>query len=248
LKIRIIPYRRGSESARLLAEGLTKALGYKVWRSQTPSPTKLNLNWGGHSVGIGRLSWINCPEATQVASNKLYTFKLLEKAGVSHVPYTASKEVAQGWSKEGNVVFARTTNGQGGSGIHIVQPGGEVPNQPLYTKYVKKLKEFRVHVFQGKAIDVQQKKKRNGHEGGEPLIRNHDNGWIFARENVVEPEGLRDLGVNAVNAVGLDFGAVDIIYNASQNKCYVLEVNTAPGLCETTAGSYINAIVGALNA
>jgi D-alanine-D-alanine ligase-like ATP-grasp enzyme len=36
----------------------------------------------------------------------------------------------------------------------------------------------------------------------------------------------------------LDFGAVDIIYNAKRNECYVLEVNTAPGLEGTTVEKY----------
>ena len=37
------------------------------------------------------------------------------------------------------------------------------------------------------------------------------------------------MGIDAVSALGLDFGAVDIIEDAD-GKLYVLEVNTAPGL------------------
>jgi D-alanine-D-alanine ligase-like ATP-grasp enzyme len=58
---------------------------------------------------------------------------------------------------------------------------------------------------------------------------------------VVEPAGLRELGVAAVAAVGLDFGAVDIIWNQTQDRCYVLEINTAPGLCNTTCQKYAEA-------
>jgi len=113
---------------------------------------------------------------------------------------------------------------------------------PLYTQYVKKKKEFRVHVVGGEAIDVQQKKKKTGSEVT-TLIWNHDHDYVFCHNDVEEPEELRKLGVAAVAAVGLDFGAVDIIYNQYQDKCYVLEVNTAPGLCETTCGKYVKAFV-----
>jgi hypothetical protein len=173
----------------------------------------------------------------------LETFKLLEAAKVSHVPYTSSKETAQAWKDKGSVIFARTTGGQSGSGITIVGEGHtpDLPDRPLYTLYVKKKKEFRVHVFRGQVIDVQQKKRRNGSDA-DSLIRSHDNGWIFAHEDVVEPTGLRELGVAAVSALGLDFGAVDIIWNEKQNRCYVLEVNTAPGLTDSTAEKYANAL------
>ena len=239
MKIRIVPYKKGSQSAKLIAQGLTKALGYKVWRGP-PKPFSLNLGWGNH--GLMKAHWINCPEAVQVSGNKLYTFKLLEKAGVSHVPYTTSKESAEGWLKDGATIFARTTHGQGGSGITVVAAGEVLPNMPLYTQYVKKKKEFRVHVVGGEAIDVQQKKKKTGSEVT-TLIWNHDHDYVFCHNDVEEPEELRKLGVAAVAAVGLDFGAVDIIYNEYQNKCFVLEVNSAPGLCDTTCGKYVQAFV-----
>jgi glutathione synthase/RimK-type ligase-like ATP-grasp enzyme len=161
---------------------------------------------------------------------------------VSCVPYTSSKEVAQGWLNEGKTVFARTTGGQGGSGITIVRPGDSLPDKPLYTQYVKKRKEFRVHVYDGKAIDVQEKRKRNGGESSP--IRSHGNGYVFCHNDVSEPEGLRSLGAAAISAVGLPLGAVDIIYNEHQGKLFVLEANSAPGLCLTTAEKYANAIQG----
>ena len=42
------------------------------------------------------------------------------------------------------------------------------------------------------------------------------------------PKGLCPLGVEAAKALGLDFGAVDII--EKNGRYYVLEVNTAPRL------------------
>ena len=47
----------------------------------------------------------------------------------------------------------------------------------------------------------------------------------------------------AIKALGLDFGAVDIIYNEAEDQHYVLEVNTAPGLEGTTLQKYTEAIL-----
>lgn len=239
MKIRIVPYKKGSKSAKLLAQGLSKALGYKVWRGHA-RPLFLNLSWG--CAKARDVSWINNPWNTYRASNKLLTFEALESAGIRHVPYTTSKEIAEGWSQNEVTVLARTLTGQGGSGITIVAPGEAMPNALLYTKYFIKQKEFRVHAVGGKVIDVQQKRRKNGADKN-VLIWNHKNDYVFCHKDVEEPVELRKLGVDAVAAVGLDFGAVDLIWNQYQDQCFVLEVNTAPGLCETTCEKYVQAVV-----
>lgn len=100
-------------------------------------------------------------------------------------------------------------------------------------------------MFAKEVIDIQQKRLANGArevEGHNEYIRSHANGWIFAREDIVEPKELRSLALEATAALGLDFGAVDIIWNEKEDKCYCLEVNTAPGLEGQTLISYTNAI------
>jgi D-alanine-D-alanine ligase-like ATP-grasp enzyme len=42
-------------------------------------------------------------------------------------------------------------------------------------------------------------------------------------------------------ALGLDFGAADVLFNARRNQAYVLEVNTAPGLEGQTVNDYAEA-------
>ncbi len=36
--------------------------------------------------------------------------------------------------------------------------------------------------------------------------------------------------IACMQVLGLCFGAVDVLYNEKQNKAYVLEVNSSPGL------------------
>jgi glutathione synthase/RimK-type ligase-like ATP-grasp enzyme len=140
-------------------------------------------------------------------------------------------------------------NGHSGRGIVLSTSdnGHPLVNAPLYVKYKKKRKEFRVHVFQGAIIDVAEKRRMRAERRPDIFdgyIRNHANGWVFCRNSVVRPADLEGSALAACAALGLDFGAVDIIWNERENKSYVLEVNTAPGLMGTTLTNYANAILG----
>jgi glutathione synthase/RimK-type ligase-like ATP-grasp enzyme len=138
-------------------------------------------------------------------------------------------------------------NSHSGRGIIINNPteSTNLVRAPLYVKYKKKKKEFRVHVFNGQVIDLAEKRRFRQERRDESfvgLIRNHGNGWAFCRDAIVEPTGLRELAIQSVAALGLHFGACDIIWNEKENKCYSLEVNTAPGLQGTTLERYSQAI------
>jgi hypothetical protein len=242
MKIRIVPYAKSSKGAKALANRLTEILGYKVWRGK-PKEGFTNLSWGFKSnLSSHQLPeyWVNHPYNVKGATDKRLAFFNWFIEGVPCVPWTTDKTVAQEWVKKSKVL-ARTACQQAGSGIKVLEPGDEVPDAQLYTKYIPKKQEFRVHVFGGKTILVSEKRKKKGVDS-DYVIRSNHKGWVFCYKDVNEPDGLRVLGVDAVRALGLDFGAVDIIYNEKQKKLYVLEVNSAPGLCTATLEAYSNAI------
>ena len=54
-------------------------------------------------------------------------------------------------------------------------------------------------------------------------------------------KSVKEQALKAIQALGLDFGAVDVGYNTRENKAYVYEVNSAPGLQGTTLTAYTNA-------
>jgi len=121
----------------------------------------------------------------------------------------------------------------------------QLPYAPLYTKYVDKEGEFRVHVGGGQAIHTQMKLRKDGTEPKE--VWNHDNGYTFTSklDGRIDPSILSMVtneGVKAVAALGLDFGAVDIAW--SNSVPLVLEVNTAPGIEEPTLSKYVSYIRG----
>ena len=159
-------------------------------------------------------------------------------------------ESASGGSGAANGRGARN-DGRGVDGRGVRNDGrGVLDDAPLYTKYVKKADEYRIHVFDGNVIDIQQKRKRQEVPNDEInyQIRNACNGWVFCRDNVHCPAECLALARRAVAVLGLDFGAVDIGYNRSSTAAVVYEVNTAPGLEGTTLDKYHEAITARIPA
>jgi len=241
---RIVPYKRTSESAKLVAQKMTELSGRRVVSGEA-SLDHRNILWGNSSVPLENLQ---PAAAIGIAKNKLSTLDKLKSSNVSIPEYTTSKSVAEDWVRNGIVVVARKLlNGSEGRGIVLCR---HLPleDAPLYVKLVEKDKEFRVHVCNGVAIDLQEKRRKNGArnpDGTRPdgIIRNIDSNWVFCRNNIVEPPGLRVLGITAVQALGLLFGAVDVVHNTRNGSLHVLEINTAPGLCDSTATKYAQAFL-----
>ncbi len=237
MQYKIVPYKANSESAKLVATALTALVGYDVPVGR-PDYDHKNILWGDSSVPM---KTFQPNQAIDIATSKLLTFKKLKEAGVSIPEFTTSKTEAEAWVVSGKKVFSRKqVRGTGGHGI-VINSTLPIAEAKLYTKAIKIFKEFRIHAFNGVAIDVQEKRRKNGAQINEE-IRNYDNGWVFCRNNIVEPIGLRNLGIKATSSLGLLFGAVDIVLG-SDNKLYVLEVNTAPGVTASTAKKYAQAIM-----
>jgi glutathione synthase/RimK-type ligase-like ATP-grasp enzyme len=72
---------------------------------------------------------------------------------------------------------------------------------------------------------------------GEDDVRNHGADYVFRRNNLTVPDGLDAVGVAALKALGLDFGAIDMAHTSSGWK--VIEVNTACGLVGSTPQDYV---------
>lgn len=240
-RLKLFPYKRGSLSAKALAQSLGVL---RVGHNYDAKRRDIIINWGNsRPSNIIQVDHdLNKHSAIALACNKLKAFNKLNGEGFSYIPdYTIHKSEAESWLQDGHKVYARQTlTGHSGSGIIVVDASDYLVDAPLYTKATKHKHEYRVHVFKGEVIDIQQKKKRIDYSGPSTGIRNHSNGWIYARCNIDPPEQLLDACCNAVNILGLDFGAVDVGYREYDNKVFVFEVNTAPGLTGTTLQKYVN--------
>lgn len=241
-RIKFISWNKFSEGCRDLARGLG-AKRLKEGSNYIPTSRTTVINWGSSNARTYP-NMLNKPESVYRAAHKLHTFNGLASNNISVPDFTTSKQVAEGWLLNGYVVVERhKLTGHNGDGIRIVDYNSDedtITDAPLYVKYQKKDHEYRVHVFKDRVIDVTEKRRRHGVEGGDGRIRNLANGWVFCRDGVNAPEAVRSVAVAAIRALGLDFGAVDVIER--EGRAWVLEINTAPGLQGTTLDKYIEAI------
>lgn len=245
--MKLMPYKRFSKSARTLRS----VLGFRKLRvvhpDLTPRGTELVINWGSAKLKPNAVcKFLNSPEKVAVAVNKLETFKALKAAGVAVPEFSTNIEDAKAWLADEYMVLARhMLRSHSGNGIVVVSKVEELPlNALLYVRYYRKKHEFRVHVFNGQVIDYVQKKKR---AGVDPLkfnkyVRSYNNGWVFCRKDVVDIPQIKEEAIKAVKALGLDFGAVDIIWT-KKDKAIVLEVNTAPAVQGHTIDVYVKAMI-----
>ena len=208
-------------------------------------PPSILLNYGSTKLLQGyNGTYLNHPTCVAKASDKITTFRLLSEQSIPTVPWTTNKDEALNWIKTDKaMVVARTlARASSGRGAYFIDNPDLLVDAPLYTKYVKKAAEYRVNVAFGSIINIRQKRRRTDFEGEvNNLCRTHDNGWVFCSEGVdKENEQLKTLALNSLICLGLDFGAVDIIYNRHYNQYYVLEVNSAPGMEGETLQNFIN--------
>lgn len=127
--------------------------------------------------------------------------------------------------------LARTDRHAGGTDIIVVrgyQGHKELPpGYAYYTELVPSDREFRVWIFRDRHLVTYEKiKKREAEQPG--FGRNYAQGYGFDRiENELVPDALKQIGRDAIRALELDFGAIDILLG-TDGRYYVLEVNTAP--------------------
>lgn len=249
----ILPYSQHSLSAKSLAQGLgIKRLKVDGTSKYSPRRRHRILNWGRSEENWpfvwdeDEVLWVNTPEAVTKASDKLTSLLKMSQSGVSVPEFTTFNDEASQWSSQGKRIFCRTLlKANGGRGIIDIDPYSvDIPRSPLYTVYVRKSSEWRVHILFQKVIFI-QRKIRNPHET--PVswrIRNHANGFIFQQnyDRTAWKDEIGDEALKAVRSLGLDIGAVDIVWDNMAKKPYVLEVNTAPGLEGKTLEAYIKAL------
>ena len=247
MKIRFAANSNGSQGLRNLKVALQDrghdVLLIKHKKSKyIPQDTDLIINWGIPPFNPLPNS-LN--QNARNASNKLTAFQLMSPR--NKLRWTTDKEEA----KTFKLCYCRTLLcSSQGRGIVVAMSPEEVVDAPLYTKGIISVAgEYRVHVFKGQVIDVIQKKKLSteqrelrGIGGVNPYIRNHSNGYIFAREDISYPDSVKTVALNAIEDLQLDFGAVDVIVSGYSGGAFVLEVNSAPGCEGTTVLRYCDAI------
>lgn len=234
-------------------KALSERLGWRLLKRKdskfSPSEKDLIINWGASKLYVDRKTArvLNAPEKLDKTINKLFFFRYATTSPELNVPtFFTDKATARRFLDQNPdaLLVARTIlTGHEGNGIVLCGSKDDLPDCKLYTVYVKKKAEYRVHIFNGAVIDVIQKKRKRSSEG-DSRIRNTANGYVFCRLDIYTPPGVLSQASISMKHFGLDFGAADVLWNEHQQNAYVLEINSAPGLEGTTLDKYVEAFQG----
>ena len=245
----IYPYSKHSESARLIANAMKCKRLKRESSTVKDSESITIINWGAASVPYSKARIINSPAAVNTARNKLSTFRALETNRDIRIPtFTTDYNTAIGWMTDGVAVCSRAVlTGNSGEGLVISSSREDIPrNSPLYTRYIPKTAEFRVHVINGAVVRVQKKvlPRNTDRTNVNWQVRNHENGFIFqiASANDIPSPSILQQAVLATSHLGLDFAGVDVIWTNSTQRPTILELNTAPGVEGGTVDIYAEAL------
>jgi hypothetical protein len=244
----LTPWRGGTP--RRLSKALNLVLRNPAqWEiDKNQDKTGVIINWGTSRVIAptrGRL--LNYPSHVAIAANKMATFRRLQEAKVPTLDWTRDPEEAKEWLQKHSVIGHWDLHGHSGHGLYHFPKGGDlVPKDDkgpvrVWTKYFPKKVECRIHlvknpqtnkfnhIYVEKARISEQRREEFGiTESPATFIRTYENGWIFKRQVVLDAKAL-GVAIQALEAVGLLFGAVDILVKDGEYR--VGEINTAPG-CE----------------
>lgn len=226
-RIQLLSTKLTSSSLYRLAKELSHRLGYKVFRTKKVRPTRKQYRYGD-------------------LKDKVYQYRWFTQNNIPCPEWTVERAQAEQWIQEGHVVFCRTlTRASEGRGIAVAETVDQLVPAPVYTKYTKKKREYRVHVFKNKVVSILEKRKRVGwSEERDTRIRNTANGYVFCRSlGAGAPAGLIELAVAARAVTQSDFVGVDIGYNERRNQLFVIEVNSAPGIEGSNINDYVDNIL-----
>jgi hypothetical protein len=187
------------------------------------------INWGNHIFGELALFDLNVPHAVALASNKRMSRRILQNAGVA-VPKT--------WFWEGTEDYdfpciARPSYHHAGKHFHILNNFAD--RDALLEKYdlsdwyfslvFPKTHEYRLHVAHGKILAMYEKPLIPGEIRGNFSV-NHES-WRVLKWSEYNAQISRE-SIAAVEELGLDYGAVDVMYDAKNEAVAIAEVNTSP--------------------
>jgi len=174
------------------------------------------------------------------SGDKLYVFEKLDEACIPHPMILDRPEDFWG------PYLGRENFRSKGRGINFYKTR-EIPNKNkehhFYVEYTKVKAEYRVHVFMGQVIiECNKRLALKGFIHTSPHGSKLEIGHISSKQR----DKVNEYAIRTIAAVGLDFGAVDII-ETTQGEILVLECNSDPCLAHVMGYIYaerINHVLG----
>ena len=209
---------------------------------------------------------INTQDMVRAASNKRQARQTFAEQGIpAPTLYLKPGDV----SKDDLPVIGRTSYHCKGAGFWFCKTLAQVKKASQagathFLEFIPDTREYRVHTFiKRKYLGSKERKPecyvsikisekvwqgKGKPDKNEPQ-KNHEFGWTFLgpqNRREEELDVVRHVSKEAIAALGLDFGAVDVMYRVRNKQPYVLEVNSTPSLADenaTTCEVYANRIL-----
>ncbi len=159
------------DTGKRIADALKATHGKKVPANKTLQDL-IVVGWGCKTDGptiMGTAVVLNHPDKIRLNRNKLETLKVIEKAGIAVAPFVAADVVLAAVANTGTVInlplVGRKKFHQGGTGFWTCLTATQVKkavNQgaEYFQNFLDIKTEYRLHVFQGKVINMQKKVER----------------------------------------------------------------------------------------
>jgi hypothetical protein len=158
---------------------------------------------------------------------------MLENAGIP-VPEWGTED-----ADEGKTILFRKDGLFGGAGITLYTPDSETmpEDYDFWTEFIPKVAEYRVHATKEQSLAFVRKEVE---DVTQIMWNNHAGARQTRFRNETICPILDAIAVDSINALHMDFGAVDIIMDR-YGRLSVLEVNSAPAIVtsETVADQYV---------
>lgn len=227
---------------------LADLLGFEHYGVETRSggPLRLLLRWGSRRRMPPATRTLNPAKAIALASDKFAAIERWGEVGLPTVTAFRNWGDAEAAAR-GGVILGRTRQGMQGQGITVYGDvdGPRSPRIPheWYSLYERPTREIRIHVVGDKVVHVQGKFLDFPEQAeGNPYVRNHRAGYRYRTPRLKVHKARREIAVEAVKSLGLNFGAVDMLLFGSEIEPKLLEVNTAPACSPLTLSLYATAL------
>lgn len=270
----------GVHSGRALRKELRKSTNIPVGggfpahlaqRLRKNKPT-LIINLGTTEMSVDTPT-LNELEMVRAAANKKAARRLFAENGTPSPKFFESPRIV---TQQDLPVVGRTSFHSKGKGFWFCASLKSVQSAAArgathFIKFIPNTREYRVHTFVKTKCITKDKRERTlddyislkisekvwegeGQPNPEHYQKNHEFGWVFKGQQNRREEELdvvRTAAKLAAATLGIDFGAVDVMYSIRQKQAYVLEVNSTPSLadeqsdtCERYAARFIKIIDG----
>lgn len=192
-------------------------------------------------LGSNQIICYGVPSSSPLALNgecgggdKIRRLVQMKEGGVRTVPWFKGDQMPVNFKFP---ALARHLSGHGGEDIVPVFQAQEVPwriaaGWAWFSSYVPLRTEYRVWIFRGEHLDTYEK-KMNRPSNYAYIGRNFRNGFDFIHQPEPPVEAVEQ-AQKCIRALNFDFGAVDMLMGEDE-KIYVLECNTAPGVIKSGA-------------